>query len=221
MKIQIYGHDTPEDALISSQLGIDFIGVATGELGHLPNEVSYERCKLIFSAIPQNTNASTVALTISDEINEIIEIANIVNPDVIHLSGQIHNMPVAKVSQLKQTIPITKIMQAIPVTDFSSIKLALKYQHVCDYIILDTNIKSDSGDIGATGQIHDWSVSREIVKAVNIPIILAGGLGPNNVSKAINEVRPWCVDSFTHTNKPNTYINDFDKVKNFIDAART
>ena len=51
MKIQIYSHKTPEDALMSAKLGVDFVGVATGERGRLPLEVSYARCRDIFSAV--------------------------------------------------------------------------------------------------------------------------------------------------------------------------
>ncbi|MBO37075.1 MAG: N-(5'-phosphoribosyl)anthranilate isomerase [Anaerolineaceae bacterium] len=221
MKIQIYGHDTLEDALMSVQSGVDFIGVVTGELGRIPNEVSYAGCQDIFSGIPKDSTVSKVVLTISDDINEIVETVSMVSPDVIHLSGQIEDMPVAKVAQLKQHVFGTKIMQAIPVTDATTIDLALKYQGVCDYIILDTNVESEVGDIGATGATHDWTVSRRIVNAVNIPVILAGGLGVANVTEAISIVRPWCVDSFTHTNIPNTYVNDPDKVKSFVDAARS
>ena len=221
MKIQIYGHDTLQDALMSVKSGVNFIGVVPGELGRIPNEVSYTACQEIFSAIPKDSNVSTVALTISDDINEIIETVNKINPDVIHLSGQIEDMPVSKVVELKQNIFGTKIMQAIPVTDASTIDLALKYQEICDYIILDTNLKSDVGDIGATGVTHDWNVSRKIVSSLNIPVVLAGSLGVENVTEAISIVRPWCVDSFTLTNKPYTDINDPDKVKDFVEAARS
>ena len=84
---------------------------------------------------------------------------------------------------------------------------------------MDTDIESYTG-IGATGSTHDWNVSRKIVAAVNIPVILAGGLSPANVADAINLVRPWCVDSFTHTNKTNSKYKDSDKIQQFITSAR-
>ena len=52
---------------------------------------------------------------------------------------------------------------------------------------------------GARGETHDWTVSREIVEKSRIPVILAGGLTAENVGEAIATVRPWGVDSFTHT----------------------
>ena len=219
MKIQIYSHKTPEDATSSVELGVDFIGVATGELGRLPDEVSYAMCRSIFSAIPKESHVSKVALTVASELDEIVETIAMVNPDVIHLSGDISSMTVENVAELKGVVPDTKIMQAIPVSDDTSINLALEYQSVSDYIILDTDIESFTG-IGATGSTHDWNVSRNIVAAVNIPVILAGGLSSANVADAINLVRPWCVDSFTHTNKTNSKFKDPDKIQQFITSAR-
>ena len=219
MKIQIYSHKTREDVTTSVDLGVDFIGVATGELGRLPDEVSHAMCRSIFSVIPTESHASKVALTVASELDEIVETIAMTNPDVIHLSGDISSMSVQNVAELRSAVPGTKIMQAIPVSDDTSINLALEYQCVSDYIILDTDIESYTG-IGATGSTHDWNVSRKIVAAVNIPVILAGGLSPANVADAINLVRPWCVDSFTHTNKTNSKFKDSDKIQQFITSAR-
>ena len=189
MKIQIYSHKTREDVTTSVDLGVDFIGVATGELGRLPDEVSHAMCRSIFSVIPTESHVSKVALTVASELDEIVETIAMTSPDVIHLSGDISSMSVQNVAELRSAVPDTKIMQAIPVSDDTSINLALEYQCVSDYIILDTDIESYTG-IGATGSTHDWNVSRKIVAAVNIPVILAGGLSPANVADAINMVRP-------------------------------
>ncbi len=87
------------------------------------------------------------------------------------------------------------------------LKIALRLQSICDYFILDTNDPTRV-DVGATGCTHDWSKSAELVKKVSIPIILAGGLSPENVAEAIEVVRPWGVDSFTHTNILGTVKKD-------------
>ena len=219
MKIQIYSHKTPEEAVISANLGVDFIGVAAGENGRLRSEVSYLSCRNIFSAIPSNAFSRRVALTVATDLEEIVETIHMVQPDIIHLSGDIDTMSVKKVADLRAATPEAKIMQAIPVKDETSIELALAYQNVSDYLILDTELDTFTG-IGATGSCHDWRVSREIVHAVNIPTILAGGLSPINVAEAINLVRPWCVDSFTHTNRKDSRVKDPAKIQAFIKAAR-
>ncbi len=68
---------------------------------------------------------------------------------------------------------------------------------------------------------HDWSISRKIVESVSIPVILAGGLSADNVAEAIEAVRPWGVDSYTHTNHPGDRMNkDLTQVRAFVSNAR-
>ena len=70
------------------------------------------------------------------------------------------------------------------------------HQETADYLMLESGAK---GVPFAGGETHDWLVSRLIVERSRIPVILAGGLSPENVGQAIATVRPWGVDSFTHT----------------------
>jgi phosphoribosylanthranilate isomerase len=218
MKVQIYSHKTPDDALMSAAAGVNFIGASTGQRGRLKDEINFAQCREMFSAIPPGP--MKVALTVAWELPEIIETVQAVRPDVIHLSGDIADLPAAKVAELRQAIPLTKIMQAIPVSGPAAIDLALAYQPVSDYFILDTDLSNFTG-IGATGAVHDWQISAEIVRRVNIPVILAGGLSPDNVAAAIRVVKPWCVDSFSHTNLPGSKRKDPARVKAFVTAARS
>jgi phosphoribosylanthranilate isomerase len=62
-------------------------------------------------------------------------------------------------------------------------------------LLLDSgNPKATTKTLGGTGTIHNWDISREIVKAVNVPVFLAGGLHANNVREAIEKVQPFGVD---------------------------
>jgi phosphoribosylanthranilate isomerase len=66
---------------------------------------------------------------------------------------------------------------------------------------------------------HDWSISRMIVESVRTPVILAGGLGPDNVKEAIWSVRPAGVDSKTRTDREGTHSKDLGKVEAFYRAV--
>jgi len=58
---------------------------------------------------------------------------------------------------------------------------------------------------------------------VRIPVILAGGLSPENVAEAISVVQPWGVDSLTHTSRPlpgGGFCKDLDRVRQFVMAAQ-
>ena len=57
--------------------------------------------------------------------------------------------------------------------------------------------RAPGGRRGATGKTHDWRISRAVVEAVRVPVILAGGLNPDNVAEAVRAVRPWAVDVHT------------------------
>lgn len=220
MKVQIYSIKTPDDAALCVAAGVNLIGVAPGERGRLRDEVSFARCREIFAAIPAEAGALRVALTVAWEIDEIVETVRAVEPDVIHLSGDINRLPPAQVVTLRRAITPVKVMQAIPMTGPAAVALALSYQRASDYLILDTDAPDVTG-IGATGTVHDWTLSAEIVRRVNIPVILAGGLHAGNVAEAIRVVKPWAVDSFTHTNLPGAKRKDPVRLRAFVAAARS
>ena len=78
--------------------------------------------------------------------------------------------------------------------------------------------------IGAAGITHDWSIDRRIKEAVSVPVVLAGGLGPDNVEAAIAAVHPDGVDSLTATSvKENGILvrKDIEKVRAFCEKAHS
>ncbi|MFQ6062126.1 MAG: hypothetical protein ACE5J9_02995 [Methanosarcinales archaeon] len=91
-----------------------------------------------------------------------------------------------------------------------------KNAKVADAILLDTSV---GGRSGGTGITHDWNLSAEIVRKYSLlPIILAGGLNPNNVENAIKVVKPYAVD--TASGVETKGVKDEVKVKEFIKKAR-
>jgi phosphoribosylanthranilate isomerase len=90
---------------------------------------------------------------------------------------------------------------------------------IADFLLLDSHRESDR-QVGALGVTHDWSISRRIVELVRAPVILAGGLGSDNVADAIRTVRPAGVDSKTKTDRDGSHSKDLDRVRLFLKAAR-
>ncbi len=97
--------------------------------------------------------------------------------------------------------------------------IAQSYGRIADYLLLDSYRAADR-QVGALGVTHDWSISRRIVELVGIPVILAGGLGPENVGDAIRAVRPAGVDSKTKTDRDGSHAKDRGRVRQFHEAAR-
>ena len=83
--------------------------------------------------------------------------------------------------------------------------------------ILDS-VDPDTGRLGATGLVHDWALSRRIVRQSRLPVLLAGGLTPENVAEAISVVGPWGVD--VHTGVEIDGRLSRDRLTRFVAAAR-
>lgn len=75
------------------------------------------------------------------------------------------------------------------------------------------------GQWGGTGETVDWGLAREIVQASPVPVVLAGGLRPDNVAQAIEQVRPYAVDVSSGV-EAGPGIKDWERVRTFVRAAK-
>jgi len=100
----------------------------------------------------------------------------------------------------------------------SPAQFAQAYSPVCDAFITDT-FDPSTGASGATGRVHDWRVSAELVRSCLRPVILAGGLNPANVREAILSVCPAAVDVHTGV-ETSDGSKDPELVRAFVRAAR-
>ena len=219
MKTQIYTMQTIEEAQAVVALGVDQIGVTPSNLG-LPGEVDFATARAIVEAV--GDTAVTVALSVESDLDAIEAMVQAVCPDILHLCGLENTLLPDAVRSLRERLPNLPIMQAISVAGPEALNVALAYQDVADYLILDTQAPDIAG-IGASGKTHDWNISRELVRQVQIPVILAGGLSPENVAEAISVVQPWGVDSLTHTNRPlpgGGFRKDLDRIRQFVKVAQ-
>ncbi|HOT97948.1 MAG TPA: phosphoribosylanthranilate isomerase [bacterium] len=96
---------------------------------------------------------------------------------------------------LKMALPAIKIVQVIHVMDAASVAEAIKISESVDALLLDSgNPGLRVKELGGTGRVHDWRLSRQIRMQVHCPVFLAGGLTPENVREAIETVEPFAVD---------------------------
>jgi phosphoribosylanthranilate isomerase len=218
-RVQIYTMQTPAEALAVAEMGVDHVGVTPSSRG-LPGEVDLSTAADICEAVAGR--ATSVALSVEDDLDQIVAMVQRVRPDILHLCGMPGAVRPPAVEALRQKLPGTQIMQAIAVTGPEAIPSALEYAEVADYLILDSVAPGIVG-VGAAGTVHDWDLSASIVGTVEVPVILAGGLSPENVSEAIAVVAPWGVDSLTHTNRTlerDGFRKDLERVRRFAAAAR-
>lgn len=217
--IQIYTMQTSQEAASVAALGVDHVGVTPSDRG-LPGEVTTAMAHDVCKAV--KGMATSVALSVEADISRIADMVHEVKPDILHLCGPTGAVDPAAVTSLRLRLPGTPIMQAIAVIGPEAVDEALAYAPVVDYILLDSVDPTIAG-VGAAGITHDWGVSAAIVKAVDVPVILAGGLRPLNVVEAIAAVQPWGVDSLTHTNRPidgGGFRKDLEAIERFVAAVR-
>jgi len=96
---------------------------------------------------------------------------------------------------IKQQLPYIKLVQVIHVIDDKSVDIAVSLSSLVDGLLLDSgNPNLKRKELGGTGRVHNWKLSRKIVESVKIPVFLAGGLTSENVAEAIEMVLPFGVD---------------------------
>lgn len=100
--------------------------------------------------------------------------------------------------EIREALPTIQLVQVVHVLGRESVDEALSVSSDVDALLLDSGRPDASvKELGGTGRIHDWGVSRAIREAVPVPVFLAGGLNPENVGEAIGAVQPYAVDLCT------------------------
>ena len=215
MAVQIYSMTSIADAIATAAAGADLIGVVVAEPGIVPEGVGADLAREIMAVI--RPRARGVALSLADDRDEICAMVDAVRPDVLHIAAR--EIEPEDCAWIRDRIAPVRLLRAIAVRAGETMAEAEAHQECADYLMLDSGAKGGKF-AGARGETHDWTVSREIVERSRIPVILAGGLTAENVGEAIATVRPWGVDSFTHTDVPgNRGTKDAARVRAFIAAA--
>jgi phosphoribosylanthranilate isomerase len=217
MLTQIYGITTAEDAALVNALGPDHVGVVLYEGIETWDSVDPPTLRAI---LPELRDVAVVALSLSSERERILRTVETVKPAWLHLARAADGMTPALVAALRSEIAPVRVMVTIPVRDLSALETADRFAPCTDALLLDSAHPA-TGVVGATGHVHDWSVSRRIVERVPVPVILAGGLGPDNVVEAIRTTRPAGVDSETRTSRDDDRRRkDPERVRLFLERAR-
>jgi len=219
-KVKICGNTNVEDAIMAAKAGADAIGVIN--VANTRRYVDLEDAKAIFEALPIFVSKVVVATldnvpikVLHDKIKSIED----TGADCIQLHGE---ESVELVADLRESMESRiRIIKKIGVGGDrkKSLNNALVYESVVDAILLDT-MQGGTGEIGGTGKEHDWNISKEIVERLEKPVILAGGLNPDNVAKAIAVVKPYAVDVSSGVERE-VRKKDMVKVKKFVEVVKT
>lgn len=181
-----------DEAETAARLGASAIGLVS-RMPSGPGSISEELIADIAAAKP--VGITTVLLTAERTAQAIIDQHRRCGTDALQFVDRLEG---PALSELRGALPDVALFQVVHVTDASSVAEAVDAADLADVILLDSGRPdAEIQELGGTGRVHDWSLSREVVEAVDVPVYLAGGLRAENVAAAIRSVRPFGVDLCT------------------------
>jgi phosphoribosylanthranilate isomerase len=188
-RIKICCINSPDEARMAIECGAWAIGLVA-KMPSGPGPISDELIMQIAKTVPPPI--ATFMLTSETSVVKIIGHHHRTNTNTIQIVDALSS---GTYSELKTALPDIKIVQVIHVIDEGSVDEAVRISTMVDAILLDSgNPKLKVKELGGTGRVHNWKLSRAIVQSSKCPVFLAGGLNPDNVRQAIEEVQPFAVD---------------------------
>ncbi|HQL00463.1 MAG TPA: hypothetical protein PK090_06800 [Smithellaceae bacterium] len=246
--IQIYEIQKPKEAEALAAAGVDHIGSVLLDTDKRKNAAIR---KTVLAA--RQAGAKSGVIPLFNDPARIFAALEYYEPDFVHLCDTLAPYPDRRKAvvrdfdaflslqiDIKDRFPRIEIMRSLSVprpgrpdrqeVEKILLDFAERFSPFSDYFLLDTLLDGDAqpvdGFVGVTGETCDWEMAKSVIEKSRIPVILAGGLSPENVFEAITAVRPAGVDSCTKTNavdpsgQPVRFKKDMKRVEKFIAEVR-
>ena len=212
--IQIAGIIDAAEAQMLQQCGVHYLGFPLRLPVHREDLAEQDAAAIIKSLAPP---VFGVLITYLDKASEIAAFCRALGARIVQLHGDIDHDELKRLKTLDPSLTVIKSL-VVGMRDHKALDETLNdLSPFVDAFITDT-FDPKTGASGATGKTHDWRVSRHLVELADRPIILAGGLTPENVKRAIFEVRPAGVDAHTGV-EDSTGRKNREKVQKFLSEA--
>lgn len=206
-RVKICGHTRLSDIETSVAAGADAIGVITAVPVDTPREVSVSSAAELLAGVPPLVTG--VCVTMPSSVQEAIDIVDQTDPDLLQVHG---GLTPAEFDRLTAQITVP-VLGVVEPTDHDH---AVAVARAVDALLVDSAVESGGG----TGQTHDWTRTRQLIQELSVPVVVAGGLTPDNVAEAITTTRPFGVDTASGV-ESTAGIKDTDAVEAFIEATTT
>lgn len=188
-RIKICCISSVEEARLAISYGASALGLV-GRMPSGPGVIPDDMIRDIAAIVPPPV--ATFLLTSETSTQGVIAHYKKVRTNTIQLVDELKE---GTYHDIRQALPGVKLVQVIHVQGEKSIDEALSLSESVDALLLDSgNPTLEIKELGGTGRVHNWAISRLIVEQSGIPIFLAGGLNPNNVKQAVEEVGPYGLD---------------------------
>ncbi len=213
--IQIAGVSNQQEAELLVACGVAWLGFPLRLAVHQEDLSEAEAARIVKSLRPPHAG---VLITYLNQADEIVAFCQSLGVRKVQLHGDITPDQLKAVKALD---PGLFVIKSLIVRDNNQRELEAEVHSLSSYVdafITDT-YDPGTGACGATGKTHDWGVSRRLVHLSPRPVMLAGGLRPENVAHAIRAVRPAAVDAHTGVEDANGR-KDLQLVRAFVVQAR-
>jgi phosphoribosylanthranilate isomerase len=188
-KIKICCISSIQEADLAIKCGASAIGLVS-EMPSGPGVISEDIIEKIAAVVPSTIDS--FLLTSKTNADSIISQHNKCKTTTLQI---VDSVSIDVYDKLREELPSIKLVQVIHVTDEESFEEAVSVSMYVDALLLDSgNQKLKVKELGGTGRIHDWTISRKIRDAVSVPVYLAGGINAKNVFDAAKEVEPFGID---------------------------
>jgi phosphoribosylanthranilate isomerase len=203
-RVKICGVTREADREAVVAAGADAVGVIADVPVDTPREVSPERAADLVAGVPPLV--TSVLVTMPDSVQQAVALQREVAADAL----QVHaTLPPEKVGGLRARVDASIVAAVGAGDDLTA------YAEAADALLVDS---TDEQGGGGTGETVDWERTRERVADLEVPVVLAGGLTPDNVAAAVEAVDPFAVDTATGVEREGG-IKDHDAVRAFVGAA--
>jgi phosphoribosylanthranilate isomerase len=188
-KVKICCIKSREEALLAVRYGASALGFVSA-MPSGPGPISEDEIAEIIPHVPPGI--ATFLLTSRQDADSIIAQQRKTKANTLQLVDAVH---LDVYPGLRKALPGVTIVQVIHVAGIEVLEEASTVEPFVDALLLDSgNPRLAVKQLGGTGRVHDWNVSRKIREASSLPVYLAGGLRPDNVVNAIRSVQPYAVD---------------------------
>ncbi|USZ67673.1 phosphoribosylanthranilate isomerase [Halorussus salilacus] len=181
-RVKVCGITSREDLDLAVEAGTDAVGLLVDVPVDSPREIDPRLAADLADAAPPFV--TTVLVTMSDAPDCAADLARAVEPDAIQVHGE---MTVGDLAYLQSNVD-AHVIKAVDAADPGA---ARRYDEVADALLVDS---VDDDGAGGTGRTHDWERTASVAADLDSPVVLAGGLTPENVGDAVRAVEPFAVD---------------------------
>ncbi len=181
-RVKICGLTDAADLRAAIEAGADAVGVISSVSVDTPREVDRGTAAELVAAVPPFVTATLV--TMPEDADHAVDLIRAVRPDAIQLHGEFDAEAIGY-------IRAETGVKVIPAVDYTDTDRAHDLDAAADAILVDSTREDGAG---GTGEPHDWESTGELAETLTSPVVLAGGLTPDNVAEAVRAAAPFAVD---------------------------